>query len=147
MKAIKVKAAGMSLHFELEDSEGQRMPRVFSALPNRQTVIPAFYAGSFYNSNAIKDWVREGNLIIVDGKEELEAKAIEESYIDEPIVPVNQAEIVNILKGNNITRISELFKGKNKRLALDLAAENAGEISQNVLAFIEKETGISLQDD
>lgn len=29
MKAIKVKAAGMSLHFELEDSEGQRLPRVF----------------------------------------------------------------------------------------------------------------------
>ena len=147
MKAIKVKAAGMSLHFELEDSEGQRMPRVFSALPNRLTVIPSFYAGSFYNSGTIKEWIKEGYLIIVDGKEQLEEKAIEESFITEPIVPVNQAEIVNVLKGNNLTKIKELFTGENKRLALDLAASNAGEISQNVLLYIEKETGISLLDD
>ena len=147
MKAIKVKSQGASLHFELEDSEGQRMPRVFSAFPNRLTVIPAFYATSFYNSNAIKAWVKEGNLTIVEGKEELEAKAIEESYIDEPIVPINQAELVNVLKGNNLTKIKELFEGENKKVALNLAAEHAGEISQNVLLYIEKETGISLLDD
>ena len=147
MKAIKVKAAGMSLHFELEDSEGQRLPRVFSAFPNRLTVIPSFYAGSFYNSGAIKGWIKEGYLIIVEGKEKLEEKAIEESYIDEPIVPINQAEIVNVLKGNNLTKIKDLFEGENKKVALDLAAEHAGEISQNVLLYIEKETGISLLDD
>ena len=147
MKAIKIKSSGVSLHFELQDSEGQRMPRVFSALPDKLTVVPAFYAGSFFNSNAIKDWVREGSLIIVEGKEELEAKAIEESYINEPIVPVNQAELVNVLKGNNLTKIKDLFEGENKKVALDLAAEHAGEISQNVLLYIEKETGISLLDD
>lgn len=83
----------------------------------------------------------------MEGKEKLEEKAIEESYIDEPIVPINQAEIVNVLKGNNLTKIKDLFAGEHKKLVLDLAAENAGEISQNVLLFIEKETGISLLDD
>ena len=147
MKAIKVKAAGMSLHFSLEDVEGQRMARTFSVFSNRLTVIPPFYAASFYNSGAVKKWIKDGYLIIVEGKEELEAKAIEESFIDEPIVPVNQAEIINILKGNNLTKIKQLFAGENKKLALDLAASNAGEISQNVLLYIEKETGISLIDD
>ena len=147
MKAIKVRAKGPSLYFSLEDIEGQRMPRVFTVTSQRITVIPAHYAASLYNSPAIVKWIKEGRMIIVEGREKLEEKAIEESYLDEVIEPVNQNEMLNILKGNNLTKIKELFNGEFKELALELAGQNAGEISQNVLLYIEKETGISLLDD
>lgn len=147
MKTVKVKGQGGSYFFELEDSNGERVNRVFSVEPRKVTSIPVHYAKSLYNKPATLEWLEKGKLIIVEGKEELEDMLIEENYIQEPVKAVNHAELINILKGNNLTRVKELFEGENKDLALKLAGLHSAELTQGVITYIESHTGISLRND
>lgn len=147
MKTIKVRSSNVELFFELEDSQGQKTPRVFSASNDKDTIIPVDYAKSFYNSVSVIKWLEQGKLLVTQGKDELEKSAIEEQYISEPITVTDQSAILEVLKGNDLTKIKQLFRGEDKELALELAMLNAEDLRQAVVGFIEDEVGLSLTND
>lgn len=147
MKIIKVKSAGGSYFFQLEDSEGQRTPRVFEAEKGRVTIVPVQYAMSFFNSPVITKWIEDGRLIIVEGEEFLNNKAVEEGYIPEAIKPQDHSKILAVLKGNDITAMKELLNGEDQKLAFEIATSHSNELTQSVIAYIEKNFGVAITDD
>ena len=142
MKAIKVTSSGPLLALVLDDIEGIQTPRSFMVRKGRVTSIPLNFAKSIFNYSGASEMYRTGKLIVTEGEEFLKEEVVKEGF-DIP-ESVNQAEILNILKGTNITRVEELLKGENGRIALQLAADNSELLSQQVIQEIERVTEINI---
>lgn len=144
LQTVKVRARGTSLVLKLEDSKGMREPKIFTINDRTITSIPSDFAHSLLLNGAATAWIKEGKLLIVDGADYINNHAIENSYIDEPVEPVDEMRIVNIITGTNLTKIRELFEGEHADLAFDLAGQNIDKLTQGTIDIIEDITKISL---
>lgn len=146
-KTIKVKAAAATIAFQLEDVTGLKPSRIFVATPARPTSIPVDYARSLYNKQSTINWIKKGKLIILEGKEQLEESAVNEGYISSPIKPIEHKEILNVLKGNDITKIKELLNGEDRDIAFEIARDSREELNLGVLKVVETELGVTFSND
>ena len=147
MKAIRVRSNNTGLSMVLDDINGMKPRRVFSVNPQRATIIPGDYAKSMLMDPVVTEWIRVKKLVLLDDISSLEEEAVEQGYLNEPIKQINDRDILNVLKGNNVTKLKELLNGPDRQAVMDLAGVHSDELSQAMVREIEDIVGISLSND
>lgn len=146
---IKAKSRKGIVSLFLIDVNGVKPERKFVLYPDKPTPIPYEYGESMYTSLTIQGMIKRGDVIILNGGEEIKEQVIEQGFVSAEVFNViDREEIVKILKGTDITAVRKLFdknEPEKAKLALEIARETVEEMKSIIIKEVEKLTSSSIQ--
>lgn len=142
-----MKSSGSSVWLNLEDIDGILQPRTFQLTGRRETAIPINFAKTLFTYGGIEAMYNGGIIRITENEEEFLSLLEESAEAPNPDEKVEDKDIMDVLKSNNITAMKKLLDGPGGERVRDLVIQHKESLPVAVVKALESRIGMIISND